>query len=204
MAAGSIVAEGRPEEVVTVELLRSVYGVEADVVTSPTTGRPTVSVGPPDAAVVKINVRALVIGGAGRAAPLFRMLAERGVQVTAGVLHGTDTDDEVAERLDLERVSVPPFSAIDDASAEAWHRLADGADVIVVCDAPIGPGNVRNLELALEAAQAGRTTVLLDATPIEERDFTRGRAVQLWDELARHARRVTSYEEAVAAVLSLG
>jgi iron complex transport system ATP-binding protein len=201
-AAGSIVTEGRPEEVVTVGLLRSVYGVEADVVASPATGRPTVSVGPPETAVVRIDVRALVIGGAGRGAPLFRKLAERGVQVYAGVLHGTDTDDEVAERLDLERISVPPFSAIDDASALSWRRLAASADVIVVCDAPVGPGNVRNLELALEAARAGRTTVLLDATPIEERDFTGGRAAQLWNELARHARRVRTYEDAVNAVLS--
>ena len=202
MAGGSIVAVGRPEEVVTVGLLRNVYGVTADVVTSPSTGRPAVSVGPPETAVVKINVRVLVIGGAGRAAPLLRLLAERGVQVTAGVLHGTDTDDEVAERLDLERVSVPPFSAIDDASAVAWRRLAAGADVVVVCDAPVGPGNVRNLELALEAARAGRATVLLDAIPIEERDFTGGRAALLWDELGRHARRVTTYEGAVDAVLS--
>ena len=57
---------------------------------------------------------------------------------------------------------------------------------------------------ALDAARTGRTTVLLDATPIEQRDFTGGRAVQLWEELPRHARRVNSYEEAVAAVLSLG
>ena len=201
MAGGSIVAEGRPEQVVTVELIRSVYGVEADVVTSPATGRPTVSVGPPEAAVLKINVRALVIGGAGRAAPLFRMLGERGVQVMAGVLHGTDTDDDVAVRLDLERVSVPPFSTIDDSSAANWRRLAAGADVIVVCDPPVGPGNVRNLELALEAARAGTRTVLLDATPIDERDFTGGRAAQLWDELARHARRVSTYEDAIDAVL---
>ena len=163
--------------------------------------RQFISVGPPAVAVLKINVRALVIGGAGRAAPLFRMLGERGVQVMAGVLHGTDTDDDVAARLDLERVSVPPFSAIDDASADAWRRLAAGADVIVVCDPPVGPGNVRNLELALEAARAGTRTMLLDANPIDERDFTEGRAVQLWAELARHARRVRTYDEAVDAVL---
>ncbi len=203
MSDGSIVAEGRPEEVVTVELLRTVYGVTADVVTNPATGRPAVSVGPPETAVAAIAVRALVVGGAGRAAPLFRLLAERGVQVTAGVLHGTDTDDVVAERLDLERVSVPAFAVIDDESAITWRGLAAAADVIVVCDVPFGPGNVRNLELALESAMSGRSMVLLDTMPITERDFTGGRATQIWRELVDHGRCVTSYEDAVDAVLAV-
>ena len=203
MSEGVIVTEGRPEDVVTVELLRTVYGVRADVVTSPATGRPTVSVGPPETAVATIPVRALVVGGAGRAAPLFRLLAERGVQVTAGVLHGTDTDDEVAERLDLERVSVPAFAVIDDESAAAWRGLAAAADVIVVCDIPVGPGNLRNLELALESARDGMSIVLLDSTPISERDFTAGRATQIWRELVDHGRCVASYEDAVDAVLAV-
>jgi iron complex transport system ATP-binding protein len=203
MSEGSIVAEGRPDEVVTVELLREVYGVAADVVTSPATGRPTVSVGPPETAVATIAVRALVVGGAGRAAPLYRLLAERGVRVNAGVVHGTDTDEEVAERLDLDRVSVPPFSGIDDDTASAWRRMAERSDVIVVCDAPVGTGNVRNLELALEAVRGGRPVVVLDATPIAERDFTGGRATQIWTELVDRAERVTTYEGAVAAVLAV-
>jgi iron complex transport system ATP-binding protein len=203
MSEGSIVAEGRPDEVVTVELLRDVYRVAADVVTSPATGRPTVSVGPPETAVATISVHALVVGGAGRGAPLFRLLMERGVHVSAGVLHGTDTDEEVAERLDLDRVSVPPFSGIGDDTASAWRRLAERSDVIVVCDAPVGPGNVRNLELALEAARGGRPVVILDATPIAERDFTGGRATQIWTELVDRAESVTTYEAAVAAVLAV-
>ncbi len=125
------------------------------------------------------------------------------MHVSAGVLHGTDTDEEMAERLDLDRVSVPPFSGIDDDTASAWRRLAERSDVIVVCDAPVGPGNVRNLELALEAARGGRPVVVLDATPIAERDFTGGGATQIWTELVDRAERVTTYEAAVAAVLAV-
>ena len=44
--AGKVVAEGRPEEVVTEALLRQVYGVEAEVQPHAVTGRPTVYVGP--------------------------------------------------------------------------------------------------------------------------------------------------------------
>jgi iron complex transport system ATP-binding protein len=203
MADGMVVASGRPHEVVTRELLRTVYGVTADVEISPASGRPTVIVGPPETAVPSLDLRVLVVGGAGRGAPLFRMLAERGVQVSAGVLHGTDTDDDVAARMDLVRVSVPPFSAIDDAAASTWRELAATADVIIVCDAPVGPGNLRNLELALEAAHAGRAIVLVDQVPIAERDFTHGRASELWGELHSVARTAPDNDQAVAAALAV-
>ncbi|HEX6400454.1 MAG TPA: ABC transporter ATP-binding protein, partial [Actinomycetota bacterium] len=101
MSAGEVVADGAPEEVVTRSLLRSVYGVHADVETSTATGRPAVVLGPPERAIVPTGLRAVVVGGAGRGAPVLRLLVERGVQVVAGVLHGSDTDVEVAERLDV-------------------------------------------------------------------------------------------------------
>jgi iron complex transport system ATP-binding protein len=203
MADGRVVADGAPQDVITRELLRSVYGVTADVDISPATGRPIVLVASPEIAAPAVDVRVLVVGGAGRGTPLFRMLAERGAHVTAGVLHGMDTDEDVAARLDLARVSVPPFSVIDDAAAAAWRELADTADVIIVCDAPMGPGNVRNLELALEAARAGRPIVLVDSVPMADRDFTDGRATELWDELRGIARIVTDNEGAVAVAVAL-
>jgi cobalamin transport system ATP-binding protein len=202
MSGGEVVADGQPEEVVTRSLLRSVYGVNADVEASTATGRPAVVLGPPEQAIVRAGIRTLVVGGAGRGAPLMRLLVERGVHVVAGVLHGSDTDVEVAERLDVEHVSVPAFSEIDEEAAAGWRSHAAAADVIVMCDPPIGPGNVRNLELALEVAAAGTPVVMLDGVPIAERDFTEGRATGLIDELRSRAIVVSSYAEAVDAVLA--
>ena len=54
------------------------------------------------------------------------------------------------------------------------------ADLLVVCDAPFGSGNVENLRLALEAARAGIRIVLLEQIPMSERDFTGGVAGELW------------------------
>jgi len=195
---GEVVAAGRPEEVLTHELLLDVYGVEADVRPG-RSGRPTVDVGPPRAASAHLGRRAHVIGGAGRAAPLMRLLAERGFGVSTGVLHATDSDEEAASRLNLARVTVPPFSEIDEASLEACRRLAADADVVVVCDVPYGPGNLPNLTLALEAARRGTRVVLLDRVPISERDFTGGRATELWEELGRRAVIARSFDEVVAA-----
>lgn len=195
---GRVVAAGRPEGVVTSSLLEEVYGVEAEVEIGEASGRPRVSLHLPRAPAASVGRRAHVVGGAGRGAPLVRRLVELGLEVTVGVLHASDTDAEVAERLNLERIGVPAFSEIDDAAAEACSTMLHAADVAFVCDAPFGPGNVRNLELALDAARSGTEVVLVGERPISERDFTGGRATELWEELSRFARRAATYEEAAS------
>jgi iron complex transport system ATP-binding protein len=192
---GRVVAEGPPGRVVTKDLLRNVYGVEAEVIADELTGRPTVRVRAPRAEPAPLGRRVHVIGGAGRGAPLLRRLVEAGFEVSVGVLHATDTDAAVAERLNLVRVSVPPFSEIDAASAEEARKLAAGADLLIVCDAPFGPGNLENLRIALEAARTGVRTVLLEEVPVAERDFAGGKATVLWDALRELAEIVPGYED---------
>jgi len=159
-----------------------------------------VDVEPPRAAAAPLGRHAHVIGGAGRGAGLMRMLVERGFEVTAGVLHATDTDDDVAARLNLERITVPPFSDVDEESVSACRSLIARADVVVVCDAPYGPGNLANLELALEATESGTPVVLVEPSPIGSRDFTDGRASELWERLRARAEVAGGYEGAVAAI----
>lgn len=195
LRAGEVVATGPPASVVTPGLLREVYGVEAEVSTDHATGRPSVRIGVPTEPAAPLGRRAHVVGGAGRGAPIMRRLAEAGFDVSVGVLHASDTDADVAERLNLVRVSVPPFSDIDAEAERACRRLMREADLLVVCDAPFGPGNAANLRLALETAKAGGTTVLLEQIPIEERDFTGGEAAATWTELRSFATVVRSYEE---------
>jgi hypothetical protein len=72
----------------------------------------------------------------------------------------------------------------------------------VVCDPPVGSGNVRNLELALEQTEDGAPVVLLDSIAIAERDFTGGRATELWQRLRQRATIATSYEDALAMILA--
>ncbi len=196
---GAVVAEGDPAAVLTHRLLREVYGIDAEVVLDDATGRPSVRLGAPRALGPALGRRAHVVGGAGRGAPLFRRLAEAGYEVSVGILHASDTDQAAAERLNLVRVSVPPFSTIDAESVQACRALMEAADLLVVCDAPFGPGNVANLRLALEVAAGGVPTVLLEQVPIAERDFTGGEATELWAELRRVARVAASYEELAAS-----
>jgi iron complex transport system ATP-binding protein len=187
LSEGRVVAQGPPAEVVTSRLIRDVFGVETEVTVGGATGRPAVVVAPALSVIGGLgpSERAHVIGGAGRGAGVLRLLVERGFDVTIGVLHAGDTDESVAERLNLLRVTVPPFSTIDARSAADCRELVDEASLLVVCDAPFGPGNLENLRLALEAATRGTRTILVEQIPIEERDFTGGLATNLWHALGR-------------------
>jgi iron complex transport system ATP-binding protein len=203
LAEGQVVTSGSPVEVITADLVRDVFGLEADVSPAGAAGRPSVVVSPPVArerTLIGDAPRAHVVGGAGRGAAAIRGLAERGLDVSVGVLHGGDTDAAVAERLNLLRVTVPPFSSIDRRSAEDTQELMRRASVVIVCDAPFGPGNVENLHLALRAARAGVRIMVLEQVPIEERDFTGGEATVLWHELVRHARVFDSVDSLLRAV----
>ena len=196
---GRVIAEGRPEEVVSRGLLRELYGVDAEVTPHFATGRPTVLVGPPLTPAAREGLpRAHVVGGAGRGAPAMRGLAALGYEVSVGALHAQDTDAVVAQRLNLERVVVPPFSEVDEEARREVRGMMRRASVVVVCDAPYGPGNVGNLQAALEAARKGARVFLLDQAPIEERDFTRGEATRLWRAIAERAEVARSYGELLA------
>jgi len=201
LSEGRIVSEGTPQSVITRELMWNVFGVEAEVSPAGAAGRPSVAVAPAlPLAPRDDSPRAHVIGGAGRGAAVMRLLAEEGFDVSVGVLHVGDTDQVLAERLNLLRVTVPPFSPIDERSADDCRALMAGADVVVVCDAPFGPGNVDNLRLALDAARSGVRTILIDQVPIEERDFTGGEASRLWRSLRSNARSVSGPDEVLAGV----
>jgi iron complex transport system ATP-binding protein len=206
LADGRVVAQGTPGQVITTTLVREVFGVEADVAPAGVAGRPSVVLGPPVGWDRIRGVRpspAHVVGGAGRGAAIMRGLAELGFDVSAGVLHDGDTDAIVAERLNLIRVTVPPFSLIDERSVQDCTDLVRGATLLVVCDAPFGPGNLANLRLALDAARAGIRTLMLDQVPIEKRDFTEGLATELWRALAEHAAAFQSTEELLGAAKEL-
>ena len=200
---GGVVAEGAPEAVLTPSFLRDTYGVEADVRPDALTGVPAVRIAPASAAAATAGRPTVhVVGGAGRGARLMRSLVERGYRVTAGVLHASDTDAEVAEALNLSRVVVPPFSEVDDAAEAEVLELMRRSDAVVVADAPYGPGNLGNLRAVARSLEEGCRVLLVDEVPIRDRDFADGRATDLWERIAVGAERKGSYEGALATFAS--
>lgn len=185
---GEVQASGSPQDVITPDNIRRVYGAEVWVRRHPTTSRPYVIAG------VKPKLRGVskqfdnapvvhVIGGGGTAAPILAKLVRRGYHVTCGVLNAGDADAEVAEALDIPHICQPVFSSITDESHKKHIELAGAADVVVLTDVPVGNGNLANIEAALHAARSGRSVAALKPHLINDRDFTQGKASGLIAEL---------------------
>lgn len=203
---GTIQAAGGPEDVITADNIRRVYGAEVWVRRHPTTHRPYVIAGvkpklqvPSDGFDRPPHVH--VIGGGGTAAPVIAKLVRRGYHVTCGILSPGDADREVADALDIEYIPQPPFTDISPETSAAHESLMRGADILVLTDVPVGHGNLPNIQAALDSARAGRKTLILKPDLIQERDFTDGQAARLIsDAVAAGAAPIASVDELIRSV----
>jgi len=181
VSQGKVVAEGKPQDVVTEARIRVAYGTDVHVRQHPTTGRPYVTL------VSRLPVQAPptrhttihLICGAGTGARLMRRLGEMGFAVSVGVVNVADSDQIEAEALDLRRVEEAPFSPITEETHRLNLEMAREADTVLLTGIPVGDGNLRNLEAAVKARGFGRRVLLIDDPPIPGRDFTDGEATAL-------------------------
>jgi len=185
LSAGRILTQGTPAEVLTPDHLEAVYHLPALVRPHPLTGRPIVFVLEPERRPPHDpNAPTLfLIAGGGSGAALYYPLLEQGWRLRVGIINLLDTDEEAARALNIERVSEQPFSPISESAYQRARQLMLDSRVVVLTDVPFGWGNLRNLQLALEAQQAGIPVYALATRPIEERDFTDGEATRLWNAL---------------------
>lgn len=203
---GSVAASGRPEEVITADNIRRVYGAEVWVRTHPATHRPYVIAGVGARPGVPQEgfdepVRVHVVGGGGTAAPVLARLARRGYRLTCGVLNAGDADLEVADALEIPCVEQPSFAHITPESHARHLELVANAEVVVLTDVPIGHGNFANLEAVAEAARSGASVVVLRPESIRERDFVEGRAASVVEGImAAGARSAAGTEELLRQV----
>jgi iron complex transport system ATP-binding protein len=189
---GELFASGPPEDVITSENVRDAYGAAVWVRRHPTSGRPYVlSLGSRalasrlsdgDSSVRRLRVHVICGGGSG--GQVFAALLESGCEVTAGVINIGDTDQEAAESLGIEYVEDAPFSPISEAATGANAEFIARADAVLIAEMPFGPGNLANLESALDAVRKGKPVAIMGSSAsYRERDFSEGRAVALLQDL---------------------
>lgn len=201
MNKGTVVGDGAPWDVISQSTLRDVFAVDAAVEPDPIAGRPLVSLlgtatGKSPMATDRMS-SVHIICGAGSGRDLMHRLTVAGHRVTACVLGEGDADRQTADRLRIEHVPSSPFSVISLEQDAAHRQLVRNADVTVVCEMAIGPGNLRNLEAAAEAKR-----LLLIERPKDARwDYTESYATRVYDELLERGEVVTR-EGLLAAVAS--
>jgi iron complex transport system ATP-binding protein len=204
MREGEISAAGPPSAALNPAVVRAVFGAEVEVSVSPRTGALNVqTVGVPDPGAGGEPRVHLVCGG-GSGAALMRRLYEEGIPFSAGVVNAGDTDHALARALGAPVVEGAPYSPVSDEAHAANVAAAERAELVAVCDMPVGPGNLRNLQAALEALDAGVPVVLLRDGPHhgEKRDYTGGAATELARRLKSGGARVVESADGVVRLLA--
>jgi iron complex transport system ATP-binding protein len=175
---GKIVSVGKSDDTLTTENVRKVFSVDTIVKKHPVTGFLHVI---PVSRPLNQKQKTLsihLISGCGTGSPLMKILKDEGYFVTAGVLNLLDTDQESAQLLKIPTTSEAPFSPITEEAYRANLKIISKANAVVITPTQFGDGNLRNLEAAETVLKKGTPTILIENGPIEERDFTKGKATK--------------------------
>lgn len=166
-----IVSDGAPTEALDEATLSEVYGTPVRVGILRGDERlsvhPPAQDQPPEAGqsatpTPERPLRTHVIAGGGSGELLMRALADASVPFSAGPLNVGDSDSALAERLATLTLVEPPYAPISPEGLAAARERMIEAGVVVVCPAPLGPGNIALLDEALAAQQAGARVILLE------------------------------------------
>lgn len=200
-----IYAQGSPEEVLTEKNLKEVYGAEVSIRKLPETNSLYVASvsragGSKNKEEKKFRVHLICGGGSG--SPLMHSLIRKNFTVSAGVLSPIDDDYKEASRLGVETVGCSPFEAIHEAEHLKNKKLAEKSEVVVLTDMPFGKGNLKNLKLAQEISKH-KPTIVIKQESISEKDFTEGKAKELFSSLQEEAIVVKDVKEALSTLLKL-
>ncbi len=205
MRGGREFARGTPAEVLTPAMLQEVFGVGSIVIRHAVTDRPhVVFLNSSSIAGALTGARVHLVCGGASGAYLMRDLLERGCYLTAGVLNMGDGDEEVGRVLEIRMVTEAPFSRICEEANLANLELIREADVVVVSNLHIGPGNLVNLEAAMQALEWGKRVYMFSIRPVEERDHTGGTATELYGRMLEKGAVETSDRQELLDLLTGG
>jgi len=200
---GKVFSTGSLEDVLTSDNIKTVFGVHAIVqrhlVTNSLYVIPMSPLKSPPAKKCAIHL----ICGAGTGTMLMKILLEEGYTVTAGVLNVLDTDLETAQFLKIPVTTEAPFSPITEQAHKANMAMIAKASMVVVTSVPFGHGNIQNLQAAKQALEKGLPTFVIDEVPIENRDFTQGKAKALLTELRQKGASFVSNSNELLSMLSV-
>lgn len=196
---GKIVSIGLPDKVLTPENIQKTYKIDAIVKRDSLTHTPIITPCYFEKTTQKENTGTVhVICGGGSGSDLITILVRKGFTVTTGVLNALDSDFETAKNLEVPVIGELPFAQITDHSYEANLECIKAADTVIVTDFQIGPGNLKNIEAAQHACTLKIPVIIVDSTPLSEKDFIGGNLKKYFTWLrGHHAIFVKTHQEAL-------
>lgn len=173
LSEGEIVASGKSDKVLTPERIEATYGIRAYIHRH--AGRTFLTFSPKLRGKRKEKIHLICGGGSGSF--LMRELAERGFSISLGVVNALDSDEVLGRELGLTMAVEAPFSSITEEAFKHNLELIEQSELVILTRVPFGPGNLRNVEAAVEALKKGKKLWVV-GKDLKERDFT-GKAAEI-------------------------
>ncbi len=192
---GDLLAAGPPVQVLSESRLADAFDTNAVVSRDGTTGSVSVTAlaDRPDA-----DGTVHVVGGGETGARVLDALRSAGFGRTAGPLPEGDAAAETARVQGVDLLTSSPFDPIDGEMIDALADRVAAADVTVLADPVVTPGNRDVLSVVRDA----RTLVVVETRPFEERNHAGEGAREAYESLRRGATVVTE-DDVTAAVREL-
>jgi len=189
-----IIAFAEPVKAISAENLQKTFGNQWEVINNPITGNPKIFplISTKIKKEIKNKIKLHIIGGGGSISELLKELSNERFDISVGVVNTSDSDYQIAKKMNLNVISEEPFSAIgNEARLKLREKLLE-TDYIILTSVPFGVGNLANLEELLKANQKGKK-IISETTNFNSRDFTGGMATLIWEKLKPEFSNISSF-----------
>lgn len=137
-----VIAYGQPEDMVDENMINSLYELD-DKNFNSLLGAVEIS--------NKSKNEVFIIGGGGKATPIYRAFTKRGIGIYSGVIHENDIDYEIGRTMGIKLFTEKPFESISDESFDLAIRNLNNSKIIIDTGFSVGEANKRNIDIIKEA-----------------------------------------------------
>ena len=145
---GSIVAQGRPEEIIEEGTIGELYDIEGASFNSILCSLEMKNDRIPEV---------FIAAGCGTGVPVYRFLSRAGMGIVTGILHENDVDTSIARSMDLSLIVEKSFDPISQFCIDTASEWLSGIQVAIDSGFPLGQCNSVNIDLLRDAALSGKT-----------------------------------------------
>ncbi|HBE9443741.1 ABC transporter iron-family ATP-binding protein [Clostridioides difficile] len=137
-----VIAYGQPEDVVDENIINSLYELD-DKNFNSLLGSVEIS--------NKSKNEVFIIGGGGKATPIYRAFTKKGIGLYSGIIHENDIDYEIGRTMGIKMFTENPFESISDESFDLAIRNLNTSKIIIDTGFSVGETNKRNIDIVKEA-----------------------------------------------------
>ncbi|MCC0630707.1 ABC transporter ATP-binding protein [Clostridioides sp. ES-S-0108-01] len=142
-----VIAYGQPEDVVDEDIINSLYELD-DKNFNSLLGAVEIS--------NKSKNEVFIIGGGGKATPIYRVFTKKGIGLYSGIIHENDIDYEIGRTMGIKMFTEKPFELISDENFDLAIKSLSNSKVIIDTGFNIGEINKRNIDIIKEALKLNK------------------------------------------------